>query len=205
MKGQIISGYTPQQKLVAVNNKFGNTNIKNQQGTTRVIYDSLPLDGRTNFRFFENSNTRTFPLTNIGSEGNRLEVGSTFTIQKIYLNLVTYDAVNNTITATNNGVAGLAGDFSIPLSTGELDFLIANSQVIKQLPTTFANGPGFNPTALNTNDHSFGLATDIVIPPLLEFIASLKTTSYDLAGITYTHIQLFMQGTAGIIAPQTTF
>jgi hypothetical protein len=191
--------------MVAVNNKFGNSNIKNQQGTTRVIYDSLPLDGRTTFRFFENANVRTFPLTNIGSEGNRLEVGSTFTIQKIYLNLVTYDAVNNTITATNNGVGGLAGDFSIPLSTGEFDFLIANSQVVKQLPSTFANGAGFNPTATNTTDVSFGLATDIVIPPLLEFIASLKTSSYDLTGITFTHIQLFMQGTAGIIAPQTTF
>lgn len=205
MQGRILTGATPQQKLVAVNNKFGNTNIKNQQGTTRVIYDSLPLDGRTNFRFFENSNTRTFPLTNIGSEGNRLEVGSTFTIQKIYLNLVTYDGTNNTITATNNGVGGLAGDFSIPLSTGELDFLIANSQVVKQLPTTFANAAGFNPTAANTLDVSFGMATDIVIPPLLEFIASLKTTSYDLTGITFTHIQLFMQGTAGIIAPQATF
>lgn len=205
MKGRIISGFTPQDKMVAVNNKFGNSNIKNQQGTTRVIYDSLPLDGRTTFRFFENANVRTFPLTNIGSEGNRLEVGSTFTIQKIYLNLVTYDGTNNTITATNNGVGGLAGDFSIPLSTGELDFLIANSQVIKQLPSTFSNGSGFNPTATNTTDVSFGLATDIVIPPLLEFIASLKTTSYDLTGITFTHIQLFMQGTAGIIAPQTTF
>lgn len=205
MKGRIISSVTPQQKLVAVNNKFGNTNIKNQQGTTRVIYDSLPLDGRTNFRFFENSNTRTFPLTNIGSEGNRLEVGSTFTIEKIYFNLVTYDAVNNTITASNNSTGGLAGDFSIPFATGELDFLIANSQVIKQLPSTFSNAAGFNPTAVNTQDVTFGLATDIVIPPLLEFIANLKTTSYDLTGITFTHIQLFMQGTAGIIAPQTTF
>ena len=57
MKGIIQSLVTPQQKMVAVNKKFGNTNIKNQQGTTRVIYDSLPLDGRTNFRFFENNYT----------------------------------------------------------------------------------------------------------------------------------------------------
>jgi hypothetical protein len=53
MQGRIINNITPQQKIVGVNNKFGNTNIKNQQGTTRVLYDSLPLDGRTNFRFFE--------------------------------------------------------------------------------------------------------------------------------------------------------
>jgi len=195
---------TPQQKIVAVNQKFGNTNSKNQQGTTRTIFDSLPLDGRTNFRFFENSNTRTFPLTNIGSEGNRLEVGSTFTIQKIYFNLVTYDAVNNTITATSTFVSG-ASDFYNVFATGELNFQIANSEVIKQLPTTFIIGPGFNPTAINTNDHSFGLQTDIVIPPLLEYVAGLKTTAYDLTGITFTHVQIYLQGTAGIIAPQSTF
>ena len=107
MKGITIQSVTPQGKMVAVNNKFGNTNIRNQQGTTRVIYDSLPLDGRTNFRFFETANVRTAPLTNIGSEGNRLEVGSTFTIEKIYLNAVTYDAANNTITASLNGLTFL--------------------------------------------------------------------------------------------------
>ena len=207
MKGITIQSVTPQGKMVAVNNKFGNTNIRNQQGTTRVIYDSLPLDGRTNFRFFETANVRTAPLTNIGSEGNRLEVGSTFTIEKIYLNAVTYDAANNTITASLNGLTFAAGDTAVPFATGELDFFIANSQVIKQLPTSFVNGPNFNPTANNTNDHAFGFATDIVIPPLLEYIANLRTTSYatgaDLQG--YTHIQCFIYGTAGIIAPQTTF
>ena len=207
MKGITIQSVTPQGKMVAVNNKFGNTNIRNQQGTTRVIYDSLPLDGRTNFRFFETANVRTAPLTNIGSEGNRLEVGSTFTIEKIYLNAVTYDAANNTITASLNGLTFTAGDTAVPFATGELDFFIANSQVIKQLPTSFVNGPNFNPTANNTNDHAFGFATDIVIPPLLEYIANLRTTSYatgaDLQG--YTHIQCFIYGTAGIIAPQTTF
>jgi hypothetical protein len=208
MRGIIQSQVTPQQKMVAVNNKFGNSNIKNQQGSTRVIFDSLPITaGPTNFRFFENANTRTFPLTNIGSEGNRLGVGETFTVEKIYFNAVTYDAVNNTITASLNGLNFAAGDVAIPFATGEFDFFIANSQVVKQLPTTFTQGSNFNPTALNTNDHAFGMATDIVIPPLLEYVASLKTTPYatgaDLAG--YTHIQLFMYGTAGIIAPQTTF
>jgi hypothetical protein len=206
MKGYNISPVTPQQKMVAVNNRFGNTNIAQQQGTTRVIYDSLPLDGRTNFRFFENANTRTAPLTNIGSEGNRLEVGSTFTIEKIYFNAVAYDAVNNTVTASLNGLAFAAGDVAVPFGTGEFNFFIANSQVIKQLPTGFTQGSNFNPTATNTNDHAFGLSTDIVIPPLLEYVGSLNTTSYDTTALAgYTHIQLFIYGTAGIIAPQSTF
>jgi hypothetical protein len=210
MKGIIQSQITPQQKMVAVNNKFGNTNIKNQQGTTRVLFDALPLDSRTTFRFFENATTRQFPLTNVGSEGNRLEVGSTLTIEKIYFRLITFDAVNNTITAATPINKTLAGDFYGPFATGEIDVLIANSQVVKQLPTTFALLDAvanniFNPTAVNNSDVSFGFATDIVIPPLLEYIASLRTTSYDLTGITSTHIQLFISGTAGIIAPQSTF
>jgi hypothetical protein len=207
MQGRIITAVTPQNKMVAVNNKFGNNNIANQQGTTRVIYDSLPLDGRTTFRFFESANNRAFPLTNIGSEGNRLEVGSTFTIQKIFFNAITYDAANNTITASLNGLLFTAGDTAVPFATGELDMIIANSQVIKQIPTNFVAGANFNPTAVNTSDVALGMATDIVIPPLLEYVAQLRTTSYaigaDLQG--YTHIQLFMHGTAGIIAPQTTF
>ena len=207
MKGFNVSPITPQQKMVAVNNRFGNKNIAAQQGSTRVLLDSLPLDGRTNFRFFENASLRQFPLTNIGSDGNRLAVGETFTIEKIYFNAVTFDAVNNTITASLNGLAFVAGTVAGPMATSELDFFIANSQVIKQLPCSFVQGPNFNPTANNTNDHAFGFSTDIVIPPLLEFVATLRTTSYatgaDLAG--FTHIQCFIQGTAGILAPQTTF
>jgi len=34
------SGATPQQKLVGVNKKFGNTGINNQQGTTGNIYEA---------------------------------------------------------------------------------------------------------------------------------------------------------------------
>lgn len=205
MKGITISNVTPQQKMVAVNNKFGNTNIANQQGTTRTIYSSIALDGRTNFRFFENATQQTFPLTNIGSEGNRLEVGSTFTIQKVYFVFVTYDAATNAITALTAGGV-LAGDVRVPFATAELDFIIANSQVIKQLPTSFIEGAQFNSTALNTTDHAFSFNTDIVIPPLLEYVANLRTTSYDTTALAgFTHLMCVLQGSAGIIAPQTTF
>jgi hypothetical protein len=207
MRGLIENKITPQQKMVAVNQKFGNTNIKNQQGTTRTIYHSLPLDNRTTFRFFENAQASSFPLTNIGSEGNRLEVGSTFTLQKIYLVGIFYDAVNNTIIGAGAISSGLANDFSVPFATGEIDFQIANSQVVKQLPTHWDFSANFNPQAVNTSDIAFEFATDIVIPPLLEYVCQLRTTSYDKTADPsgYTHIMCVIQGSAGIIAPQTTF
>jgi len=44
--------FTPQDKLVAVSNNFGLPGIQDQQGTTVIKYDSLPLDGSTTYRFF---------------------------------------------------------------------------------------------------------------------------------------------------------
>ena len=52
MKEYTAGRITPQMKNIAVNSKFGNTGIKAQQGSTVIKYDSLPFDGRTEFRFF---------------------------------------------------------------------------------------------------------------------------------------------------------
>jgi hypothetical protein len=199
MKGRVISQITPQQKAVAVNNRFGNTNIKGQQGTTRVIYDSLPLDGSTELRFFENASSRQYPFTNIGSEGNRLTVGETFVIQKIYFALLVVDEDTGAyveyqpINGTGNGY-----------QTGEWSFLLANSQVIKQLPfSVFCNNSQtvINPASLE--DQTFDTFTDIVIPPLLEYVLTYRTAPY--TAIATERLVCFMEGTAGIIAPQTTF
>lgn len=199
MKGRIISNITPQQKAVAVNNRFGNTNIKGQQGTTRVIYDSLPLDGSTELRFFENAASRQYPLTNIGSEGNRLTVGETFVIQKIYFGLIEVDA-DTGVFSTFNELSGDGSNFE----TGEFSFLLANSQVIKQLPfSIFCNVSGTVLNPSNPADQTFDTFTDIVIPPLLEYVLSYRIAPY--AAVDNTRLVCFMEGTAGIIAPQTTF
>jgi len=205
MQGRIISGVTPQQKMVNVNNKFGNTNIKNQQGTTRVLYDTLPLDGRTLFRFFEECSTRQFPLTNLTSEGNRLEVGSTFTLEYVTLNFLRIINGEITNTSTTLNISGPAANPWEVFATGEIDFFIANSQVVKSLPSSVCAAVT-NPTAVNDYDGAFSFSTDIVIPPLLEYVLQLKTTTYGaFVDPIYTHIQCNIFGTAGIIAPQTTF
>ena len=198
MKGIQISNLTPQQKAVAVNNRFGNTNIKGQQGTTRVIYDSLPLDGATELRFFENASSRQYPFTNITSEGNRLTVGETFVIQKIYFGLIEVDedtgAYLNFAPLNGNGVG---------YQTGEWSFLLANSQVIKQLPfSVFCVTSQTVLSSANFEDQTFDTFTDIVIPPLLEYVLTYRTAPYQAQSF---RLVCFMEGTAGIIAPQTTF
>jgi len=199
MKGRVISNFTPQDKIVGVNNKFGNTNIKNQQGTTRVIFDSLPLDGSTELRFFENATSRQYPFTNIGAEGNRLNVGETFVVQKVYFGLIFTDNDTGVYTEFEQLVTSGQADWM----HGEWSFLIANSQVIKQLPFFTSFFPGFNVTTVNTFDEAFSTFSDIVIPPLLEYVLTYRIPTY--TALANVRLVCFIEGTAGILAPQTTF
>jgi hypothetical protein len=198
MRGQVITNYTPQNKMVDVNNRFGNTNIAMQQGTTRVLFDSLPLSGATELRFFENVSSRNYPFTNIGSEGNRLTVGDTFVVQKIYFAVGTIDPdtglPDELLTFNDYGWSSFM--------KGEFSFQIANSQVIKQLPTEIFSVT-LNPTSINQNDSAFSTFTDIVIPPLLEYVLTYRTAPY--TGNANLRLFCFLEGSAGIISPQTTF
>lgn len=199
MKGRVISNFTPQDKIVAVNNKFGNTNIKGQQGTTRVIFDSLPLDGSTELRFFENAGSRQYPYTNIGAEGNRLNVGETFVVQKVYFGVMTTDPDTGAFT----NFYSLGAYPGAPWQFGEWSFLIANSQVIKQLPFQSCFQANLNLTSVNQYDEAFSTFNDIVIPPLLEYVLPYRVNTYDK--VADTRLVCFIEGTAGILAPQTTF
>jgi hypothetical protein len=199
MKGKIISQITPQNKMVAVNNKFGNTNIASQQGTTRVLFDSIQFLGQQEFRFFENAGSKQYPFTNIGAEGNRLNVGETFVIEKIYFAVFTTDADTGAIIDFFSTLGG--APFTLK---GELNFQIANNQVIKQLPLDMFLDPGLNSTAVSNTDAAFDTFTDIVIPPLLEYILSVRL-AYSAVPETPTYLVCFIEGSAGILAPQTTF
>ncbi len=193
------ANFTPQQKMVAVNNKFGNNNIAEQQGTTRVLFDSLPLNGSTELRFFDNVSSRNYPFTNVGSEGNRLTVGDTFTVEKIYFAVGTVDPDTGVITKFQSFI-----DFGWqPFMKGEISLELANSQVIKQLPLEMFYAP-LNPTNINQNDGAFSTFTDIVIPPLLEYILTARLANYS-ASTPALRLFCFMEGSAAIISPKGTF
>lgn len=198
MREVIRGGVTPQMKAVAVNDKFGNSGIKKQQGSTVIKYDTLPLDGRTEFRFFEESNQRNFPLSNTGADGNKLGVGNSMVVERVYLTVGTYAPTTNqwlTFDATDitSNVAILAAEFG---------FTLANSQVIKNIPilSWIAN---FNKNAENAINSNYEFDTQIVIPPLLEFVATLRTQKY--TAVSETYVRLTIEGAGAIIAPKTTF
>lgn len=196
MRERIFSGVTPQAKNINVNDKFGNQGIKKQQGTSVLKYDTLPLDGRTTFNFFEGAAARNFPLSNCGSDGNKLGVGNTLVIERLYLTLVNYN---------EDGILEQVGPIiSFPNGTiemGELNFAIANSTVLKNFPL-LSTDPRFNYSSDNEKNWVYDLDTNIVIPPLLEYIAQVRVPAYK--GNDYL-LRLTIEGSGSIIAPRTTF
>jgi len=194
------SGVTPQQKLVAVNNKFGNTNVKSQQGTSRIIYDSIEITaGKTFYRFFEDSTTRAFPLTNTGSEGNKLGVGDTMIVNQLAFGIW----LKNNTSGLWSFQGNLLGFTGTPL--GLVDFDIANNKVIKKLTLTEAF-QFYNKDTTNANN-VLDLETQIVIPPLLQFTLDLQlpVVPFSVPPNNTAYIVCQLIGTGGIIAPRTTF
>ena len=203
---QIYSaGVTPQEKIVAVNKKFGNTGIQSQQGTSRIIYDALPVtnNGQTTFRFFEDSSSRAFPFTNTGSDGNKLGVGDTMVLGSILF----YAVQRATATGIFDAQQNLTNSISTQLSY--FNFEIANNQVIKKVTLTEA-AVNYNNSTANVNTN-LELETEIVIPPLLPYVLELRTPLdlYTLLGAPAAGHAWFVFaqiiGVGGIIAPRTTF
>jgi len=196
MKEFIRGAVTPQAKNVFVNDKFGNSGIKKQQGSTLVRFDSLPFDGRTTFRFFEESQQRNFPLSNTGSDGNKLGVGNSMVVERAYLTYGVYvDGAWTSISKTDLSS-------NVAILTSEFGFEIANSQVIKNIPI-LSWIPEFNKNAENNLNSNYEFDTQIIIPPLLEFVATLRTQAY--TPVTNAYLRLTIEGSGAIIAPKTTF
>lgn len=199
MRERIMGTITPQMKNIAVNDKFGNSGIKKQQGSTVIRYDSLELTGQTQLRFFEESNNRNFPLTNTGSDGNKLGVGNSMVVERIYLTVGTFNPTTNAWTDFNETNINTP----IQLLAAEFGFTIANSEVIKNVPV-LSWISAFNKSAENQLNSNYEFDTQIIIPPLLEFVATLRLQNYT-APTERTWVRLTIEGSGAIIAPKTTF
>jgi len=199
MRERIMGTITPQMKNISVNDKFGNTGIKRQQGSTVIRYDSLELTGQTQLRFFEESNNRNFPLTNTGSDGNKLGVGNSMVVERIYLTVGKFNPTTNAWTDFNETNINTP----IQLLAAEFGFSIANSEVIKNVPV-LSWISAFNKSAENNLNSNYEFDTQIIIPPLLEFVATLRLQNYT-APTERTWVRLTIEGSGAIIAPKTTF
>lgn len=191
---------TAQAKMIAVARDLGLGGISNQQGTTRTIYDSLPLVGTGAgtlqiFEFFKGCNARNFPLTNLPA--NKLEVGEIMVIEEMTLSVLTLTATSDVTNVRTMSAAALTGMYR-----SDLEVDLGNQTVIK--PLNMVNLlPAFNNFSENATGEVFKFKTFIVIPPQLEFVVRLKVTSY--AAIALNHLSMTLTGAGGIFAPKNNF
>lgn len=136
------------------------------QGTTRVIYDTSGITVRDSIEFFSEVTSKTYPATNL--DQNRFQPGEGMVIKEIGLVDLT---ANYNFTDTVNSLA-------------VLDFYIGNNRVIKDLPlTAFSTIAALNPLnkvptgGISINDVGtyIRLRTNLVIPPQVQFRATLRT------------------------------
>ncbi len=192
MQRQILNPVSPQQKMVMDANKFGNRGLKKQQGTTRIIYDTLPHDGTVDLRFFEGVGTRVFPFTNLTE--NKLSVGEIMTIERIYLMLFTHIAGVPSAILTVASAPDLLG--------ATFEFEQANVNIVKPIAVaSFASI--FNKDARHLNYTNFEMDTQLVIQPLLEFNALVRLSSSEVVANQF--VRLVIEGAGAILAPRNTF
>lgn len=153
------------QQIVGVNQRLGNSAVPNMQGTTRVIFDTIAQTGAaTDFTltFFSGVSSRIYPATNVST--NRFEVGESLAIQGFAVLRRATDliATRNFINAQN-------------ITTGILNFYIGNQRVVKDLEiigySKFQIGEAISEAV---QPAVFRLETPIVIPPQVEYYATLR-------------------------------
>ena len=121
-------GVAPQQKLIHVNNQFGNPGLRKQQGSTIEVYDSiLLLSTQLTYSFFRTSQTRVFPFTNL--ETGTLEPQESFVLERAFFTLVSVDQATQEVTEVRQ--LDLTTDHGITM--GEMDFFIVNQRLIRPL------------------------------------------------------------------------
>lgn len=192
MKSQIINPVSPQQKMIMDANKFGNRGIKKQQGTTRVIYDSLAHDGRTEFRFFEGVGTRVFPFTNLTE--NKLSVGEIMVVERMYLMVFT------SIAGVPSAIVDITANPDLEGATLELSQ--GNVDIVKPIPVASFIAI-FNKDARHAGYSNFEMDTQLVIQPLIEFNAIVRASSSEVVANQF--VRLVIEGAGAILAPRNTF
>jgi hypothetical protein len=185
------------QQIIGVNDRLGNPAVANMQGTTRAIFDTA-TGVLNNFTFFQNVQTRPYPFSNISQ--NRFEVGESLAIESIALILfeVAYPTSGEAI--LNYAFSGQCNPI--------LNFYIGNQRVIKDLDlsyclTTLGQTNAGNTATAENNTAVFRLETPIVIPPQIEFYATLQFSTP--VGQEETGIALILQGTGTLLNPKSNF
>jgi hypothetical protein len=120
-------------------------------------------------------------------------------VERVYLSLVKFDTVvpGSILTITPIDLTASGN-----ILASQMTFAIANTAVIKDIPV-LSFLPQFNKMAENAVNTNFEFDTQVVIPPLLEYIASLRLPIGVITANTF--LRLTIEGAGAIISPRATF
>ena len=182
-------GMSAQDKMLNVASRLGLTSLKDMQGTTRMVYDSITT-AATNFTFFKGASQRAFPVTNIGANGNQFQVDEALLVEKIGFFIPS--------AADGADYTGLVGNSVL------FSLVIGNKTVIKDCSVEFGGEQAFY------NDGTVGSSVidlegvGILIPPQVEYYVVAK--AYDAAtrvAVT-TRLGVYLFGTGALLNFNTT-
>lgn len=183
------------QQIVGVNQRLGNTAVPNMQGTTRMIFDTADIAAvvtSATSTFFAGVSSRTYPKANVST--NRFEPGESLAIQGF--SVFTYVTSDPTLATAITSQPLFRG--------GILNFYIGNQRVVKDLEIISYSRFGIGEAvSVDTETAVFRLETPIIIPPQIEYYATLRWGSTSsLNGIS---IVLSAFGTGTLLNAKSTF
>jgi len=200
-------------KFLQANRALG-AQMDQMQGTTRIIYDTVTVPTGTNvsFDFFNEVSGRSGttignqPVTNLTD--NRFEPGEGMVVKEILF--------FNTDSNVADSTSPVNLDISI-IGLGTLNFFIGNNRVIKDLPLlagqTSTGINNINPVTTDTNNDintrilSLRLFTNIVIPPQVQFYASLRLPfgGGTGAGLGLGSLRMYVKGYGKLFNPRNNY
>lgn len=183
-----------QDKMITVANRLGLTSLKDMQGTTRMVYDSVTT-AATNFTFFKGAAQRAFPLTNVGANGNQFQVDEALLVEKIGFFIPQ--------SAGGADYLGIIGGSSTGVSV-KFDLVIGNKTVMKDV-TCEAGGEQafFNDGAVGSSVIDLE-GVGILIPPQVEYYVVAKPFVNNTRVETSVRLGCYLFGTGALLNFNTT-
>jgi len=145
-----------QDKILYVANKLGLSSLKYMQATTRVIYDQS-VTAATQHTLFEGAAARSFPLTNLGANGNQFQVDEALLVEKIGFFVPDADDGQN--------YTGLGTAFN----SVKFDLIIGNKTVMKDVVVEQGGQQAFYNDGTIASSVLDLEGVGILIPPQVEF------------------------------------
>ena len=182
-------GMSAQQKMLHVADRLGLTTLKDMQGTTRMVYDSVTT-ASTNFTFFKGAAQRAFPLTNVGANGNQFQVDEALLVEKIGF----------FIPAAADGISYGGLNFN----SVKFDLVIGNKTVIKDATVEFGGEQAFYNDGATASSVIDLEGVGILIPPQVEYYVVAKPFTSDSRVGVSIRLGCYLFGTGALLNFNTT-